>query len=65
MHIGNPNIIDVLLRKYTINYSTWIVLFTSKYRRDYILWGEYNVIEVMINDYHSFRDNSFRISMIV
>ena len=40
MHIGNPNIIDVLLRKYTINY-TWIVSFTSKYRRDYILWGEH------------------------
>ena len=43
MHIGNPNIIDVLLRKYTINY-TWIVSFTSKYRRDYILWGEHYVI---------------------
>ena len=62
MHIGNPNIIDVLLRKYTINY-TWIVSFTSKYRRDYILWGEHFL--VMINNYHSFRDDSFRISMIV
>ena len=69
MHIGNPNVVDVLVRKYIIKY-TRIVSFTSKYRRNYILWGGgtflvCNVIEVMIKDYHSFRDDSFRIRMIV
>ena len=38
MHIGNPNVVDVLVRKYIIKY-TRIVSFTSKYRRNYILWG--------------------------